>query len=90
MAKYTDAQNRAYGAGIGYALGKENKRVPVQDENKASFRKGVEKVRGKKTVVSASLTNADKIKYYSKRLDDPKCSEGQRKFAARRLRELAK
>ena len=95
MAKYNDAQNRAYGAGIGYASAKAGKRVPVQEENKESFRAGLEKIRGKKAAKStapksASFSKADKIKYYSGRVDDPKLREGQRTYALRRLQELAK
>lgn len=43
---YTDAQKFAYGAGVGYGAAKSNKRVPVKDENKESFRAGYNK--GKK------------------------------------------
>lgn len=41
--KYTDAQKFAYGAGIGYGAAKSNKRMPVRDENKDSFRAGYKK-----------------------------------------------
>lgn len=95
MAKYNDAQNRAYGAGVGYASAKANKRVPVAEENKESFRAGLAKIRGQKAAKqtvpkSVNLSVADKIKYYSGRVGDPKLREGQRKFAAKRLRDLAK
>lgn len=41
--EYTDAQKFAYGAGIGYGAAKSNKRMPVRDENKDSFRAGYKK-----------------------------------------------
>lgn len=43
---FTDEQNAAYSAGIGYGAAKNNKRVPIKDENKGSFRAGLE--RGKR------------------------------------------
>lgn len=43
--KHTDAQRAAYGAGMAYALAKQGKRVPVKDENKDSFRAGVQAAR---------------------------------------------
>lgn len=87
--KYTDEQNRAYGAGVGYATAKKGGRVPVKDENKESFRKGLEQVRGKKKATKSEKTREDKIKYYSSRIDDPKLSKGQRDWAVKRLGDLA-
>lgn len=95
----TVAQEAAYNAGLGFASGKANKRVKVQPENQDAFRDGVKKGRsliakGKAAKPaapnSASLSKADKIKYYSGRIDDPKLREGQRKYAAKRLSDLAK
>lgn len=95
----TVAQEAAYNAGLGFASGKANKRVKVQPENQDAFRDGVKKGRniiakGKAAKPaapnSANLSVADKIKYYSGRVGDPKLREGQRKFAAKRLRDLAK
>ena len=40
---FTTAQRAAYNAGIGYAVAKQGKRVPVKDENKSSFRAGFKK-----------------------------------------------
>lgn len=43
--KYTDGEKAAYNAGIGYSCGKSGKRVPVRDENKDSFRAGLDRGR---------------------------------------------
>ena len=94
MAKYTDEQRAAYNAGIGYGYGKANKRVPVQDANKDSFRAGNDRARKKlgKPVSDTKppRSDLDKIKYYSGRIDDMSLRKGQRDYAVKRLQELAK
>ena len=94
MANYTDARRAAYNAGIGYCYGKANKRMPVHDENKDSFREGNKKARKKlgKTVSTdkPKFSYKQKIEYYSGRIDDMSLRPGQRNHAVKRLQELAK
>lgn len=94
MANYTDAQRAAYNAGIGYGYGKANKRIPIQDENKDSFREGNKKARKKlsKPVsdTKPQRSDHDKIKYYSGRVDNQSLTQGQRNYAVKRLKELVK
>lgn len=94
MANYTDAQRAAYNAGIGYGYGKANKRMPVHDANKDSFREGNKKARKKlgKPVATdkPKFSDKQKIEYYSGRIDDMSLRQGQRDHAVRRLQELAK
>lgn len=90
----TAQQEAAFNAGIGYGHGKANKRVEVQPENQAAFRDGVNAARnrlGRNQLKSSKseFTREEKIKHYTKRIDDPKLSERQRSYAVRRLQELA-
>lgn len=101
MAEYTEAQNAAFNAGIGYGAAKSGKRVPVRDENKDSFRNGVQKGKHltdksrlattKPTSAAASKaenSDSDKLKYYSGRVNDMSLSKRQRSWAAKRVSEL--
>ena len=94
MANYTDAQRAAFNAGIGYGYGKANKRIPIHDENKESFREGNKRARkqlGKPVSdTKPPRSDHDKIKYYSGRIDDMSLRQGQRDWAVKRLQELAK
>lgn len=93
--KYGTAQQEsAFSAGFGYEHGKAKKRVEVQPENQAAFRDGVNAARNrlgrnKSQSSKSQFTREDKIKHYTKRIDDPKLSERQRSYAVRRLQELA-
>ena len=94
MANYTDAQRAAFNAGIGYGYGKANKRIPIHDENKESFREDHHRARkqlGKPVSdTKPQRSDLDKIKYYSGRIDDQSLTRGQRNYAVRRLQELSK
>lgn len=41
--RYTDAQKHAWSAGLGFGAAKAGKTVPVKDENKDSFRNGLQR-----------------------------------------------
>lgn len=93
MAKYTDAQRAAFNAGIGYGYGKANKRIPIQDENKDSFREGNARARKKlgKPVAQEKPAHSreDKIRYYSGRVADQSLTQGQRDWAVKSLQRLS-
>lgn len=91
----TDKQQAAYNAGYGYGHGKMNKRVQVQPENQAAFRDGVSDARGKlgkpkPQTAKIERTVADKVQYFSGRIDDKSLTQGQRNYAVKRLQQLAK
>lgn len=94
MAKYTDAQRAAFNAGIGYGYGKANKRIPIHDENKDSFREGNKRARkqlGKPVSdTKPPRSDLDKIKYYSGRVADQSLTQGQRDWAVKSLQRLTK
>ena len=49
MAKYSEAEKKAFAAGKAYATAKQNKRVKCKTKaEKESFRAGVKAARGKK------------------------------------------
>jgi hypothetical protein len=94
MANYTDEQRAAYNAGIGYGYGKANKRVPIREDNKDSFRAGNDRARKKlgKPVAQEKPPHSreEKIQYYSGRVADPKLTKGQRDWAVKSLQRLTK
>lgn len=94
MANYTDAQRAAFNAGIGYGYGKANKRIPIHDENKESFREGNKRARKQlgKPVAQEKPPHSreEKIRYYSGRVADSTLTKGQRDWAVKSLQRLTK
>lgn len=87
--EYTPAQKAAYNAGMGYVYGKAGKRVPVKPENQSSFRKGNEVAKSKLGIKQkpaakprSTFSMADKVAYYSRRVNDGSLTAGQRRYAA--------
>ncbi len=93
MANYTDEQRAAYNAGIGYGYGKANKRVPISEDNKDSFREGNKKARKElgKPVAQEKPPHSreEKIRYYSGRVADSTLTKGQRDWAVKSLQRLS-